>query len=124
MTDPRLTPLAASLPATVPFTGPEALERPMGVRLSGRMGTSESGSCQTKANRFQFPQRRRTSCSAKHPPLGQSGGAVRRLGVSAGKAPFGVEVIVHGPLDSDEFLQAVHAPKAQHGPLSPSDRQV
>jgi histidinol-phosphate aminotransferase len=30
MSDPRLTPLAAALPATVPFTGPEALERRMG----------------------------------------------------------------------------------------------
>ena len=43
MTDPRLTPLAASLPATVPFTGPEALERRLGVRLTARMGANESG---------------------------------------------------------------------------------
>jgi histidinol-phosphate aminotransferase len=43
MSDPRLSPLAASLPATVPFTGPEALERRMGVRLSARLGANESG---------------------------------------------------------------------------------
>lgn len=43
MSDPRLTPLAASLPATVPFTGPEALERRLGVRLAARMGANESG---------------------------------------------------------------------------------
>ncbi len=43
MTDPRLTPLAASLLATVPFTGPEALERRLGVRLAARLGANESG---------------------------------------------------------------------------------
>jgi histidinol-phosphate aminotransferase len=43
MTDPRLTPLAASLPSTVPFTGPEALERRMGVAFRARMGANESG---------------------------------------------------------------------------------
>lgn len=43
MDDPRLTPLAASLPATVPFTGPEALERRMGVSLRARLGANESG---------------------------------------------------------------------------------
>ncbi|WP_037278614.1 pyridoxal phosphate-dependent aminotransferase [Rubellimicrobium mesophilum] len=42
MTDPRLTPLAASLPATVPFTGPEALERRTGVRFRARLGANES----------------------------------------------------------------------------------
>ena len=43
MSDPRLTPLVASLPAAVPFTGPEALERRLGVRLSARLGANESG---------------------------------------------------------------------------------
>jgi histidinol-phosphate aminotransferase len=43
MTDPRLTPLAASLPATVPFTGPEALERRTGVPFRARLGANESG---------------------------------------------------------------------------------
>ena len=42
MTDPRLTPLAASLPATVPFTGPEALERRTGVAFRARLGANES----------------------------------------------------------------------------------
>ena len=41
--DPRLTPLAASLPATVPFTGPEALERRLGHPLTARLGANESG---------------------------------------------------------------------------------
>lgn len=42
MTDPRLTPLAASLPATVPFTGPEALERRLGQPFRARLGANES----------------------------------------------------------------------------------
>ncbi len=41
--DPRLTPLAASLPATVPFTGPETLERRMGHPFAARLGANESG---------------------------------------------------------------------------------
>lgn len=36
------TPLAASLPSTVPFTGPEALERRMGVAFKARIGANES----------------------------------------------------------------------------------
>ncbi len=38
----RLTPLAASLPATVPFVGPEAEERRMGRRFTARLGANES----------------------------------------------------------------------------------
>ncbi|MFO1141815.1 MAG: pyridoxal phosphate-dependent aminotransferase [Amaricoccus sp.] len=38
----RLTPLAASLPATVPFTGPEALERASRRRFAARIGANES----------------------------------------------------------------------------------
>jgi histidinol-phosphate aminotransferase len=41
--DPRLTPLAASLPASVPFTGPETLERRMGRPFTARLGANESG---------------------------------------------------------------------------------
>jgi histidinol-phosphate aminotransferase len=37
-----LTPHAAQLPATVPFTGPEALERRSGVRFRARLGANES----------------------------------------------------------------------------------
>lgn len=40
--DPRLTPLAAGLPATVPFTGPEALERRRGAPFATRLGANES----------------------------------------------------------------------------------
>jgi histidinol-phosphate aminotransferase len=36
------TPLARSLPATVPFVGPEALERRMGVSFRARLGANES----------------------------------------------------------------------------------
>lgn len=43
MTDPRLTPLAASLPLAVPFTGPEALERRSGRSFAARLGANESG---------------------------------------------------------------------------------
>jgi histidinol-phosphate aminotransferase len=38
----RLTPLAASLPATVPFVGPESQERAMGRRFATRTGANES----------------------------------------------------------------------------------
>lgn len=43
MTDPRLTPLAASLPATVPFVGPETQERARGQQFAARLGANESG---------------------------------------------------------------------------------
>lgn len=39
---PPLTPLAASLPATVPFVGPEAMERARGRRFDARLGANES----------------------------------------------------------------------------------
>lgn len=39
----RFTPLAASLPATVPFVGPEAIERQRGLAVSARIGANESG---------------------------------------------------------------------------------
>lgn len=38
-----LTPLAARLPATVPFTGPETLERQRGAGFAARLGANESG---------------------------------------------------------------------------------
>ncbi|MFO1121424.1 MAG: pyridoxal phosphate-dependent aminotransferase [Hyphomicrobiales bacterium] len=37
------TPLVQSLPSTVPFVGPEALERRMGLDFRARMGANESG---------------------------------------------------------------------------------
>ena len=40
--DPRLTPLAASLPATVPFVGPEAQERARATPFKARLGANES----------------------------------------------------------------------------------
>ena len=42
MTHPRLTPLAATLPATVPFVGPEAQERARGQVFTARLGANES----------------------------------------------------------------------------------
>ncbi|MBO0661396.1 pyridoxal phosphate-dependent aminotransferase [Jiella sp. MQZ9-1] len=39
---PLFTDLARSLPATVPFVGPEALERQMGIRFKARLGANES----------------------------------------------------------------------------------
>jgi histidinol-phosphate aminotransferase len=42
MTDLRLTPLAASLPSTVPFVGPEAQERSQGSPFAARIGANES----------------------------------------------------------------------------------
>lgn len=42
MTHLRLTPLAASLPSTVPFVGPEAQERSQGHPFAARLGANES----------------------------------------------------------------------------------
>ncbi len=42
MTTPRYTPLAASLPATVPFVGPETQERQRGAPFRARIGANES----------------------------------------------------------------------------------
>lgn len=42
MTHARLTPLAESLPATVPFVGPEAQERTRGAPFLARLGANES----------------------------------------------------------------------------------
>ncbi|PZR00020.1 MAG: pyridoxal phosphate-dependent aminotransferase [Cereibacter sphaeroides] len=42
MTGPRFTPLAASLPATVPFVGPETQERARGRAFKARIGANES----------------------------------------------------------------------------------
>ena len=38
----RMTPLAATLPATVPFVGPEAQERALGRRFAARLGANEN----------------------------------------------------------------------------------
>ena len=43
MSGPRLTPLAQSLPATVPFVGPEAQERARGRPFAARLGANENG---------------------------------------------------------------------------------
>ncbi|NUB43743.1 pyridoxal phosphate-dependent aminotransferase [Fertoebacter nigrum] len=42
MTHPRFTPLADSLPATVPFVGPETQERARGAAFAARLGANES----------------------------------------------------------------------------------
>ncbi|UXU75416.1 MULTISPECIES: pyridoxal phosphate-dependent aminotransferase [unclassified Paracoccus (in: a-proteobacteria)] len=39
----RFAPIAAALPATVPFTGPETLERQGGIRFRARLGANENG---------------------------------------------------------------------------------
>ncbi|ODR89133.1 pyridoxal phosphate-dependent aminotransferase [Sinorhizobium alkalisoli] len=39
----RFTPLIQSLPATIPFVGPEAIERQRGRRIAARIGANESG---------------------------------------------------------------------------------
>ena len=43
MTRPSLTPLAQSLPESVPFVGPEAIERRTGHAFRARIGANESG---------------------------------------------------------------------------------
>jgi histidinol-phosphate aminotransferase len=42
MLRPPLTPIAASLPDTVPFVGPEAIERQTGIATRARVGANES----------------------------------------------------------------------------------
>ncbi|MFN0113856.1 MAG: pyridoxal phosphate-dependent aminotransferase [Paracoccaceae bacterium] len=42
MQGPRFTPLSASLPATVPFVGPETQERARGLAFRARLGANES----------------------------------------------------------------------------------
>ena len=42
MTGPRYTPLADSLPASVPFVGPETQERQRGRPFRARLGANES----------------------------------------------------------------------------------
>ncbi|MCE8536354.1 pyridoxal phosphate-dependent aminotransferase [Ruegeria pomeroyi] len=42
MTGPRYTPLAQSLPATVPFVGPETQERQRGAPFASRLGANEN----------------------------------------------------------------------------------
>lgn len=42
MTDPRYTPLVQTLPATVPFVGPETQERSSGTPFNARLGANES----------------------------------------------------------------------------------
>ncbi|MEM8729504.1 MAG: pyridoxal phosphate-dependent aminotransferase [Pseudomonadota bacterium] len=42
MTPPRLTPLAETLPASVPFVGPEAQERARGAAFVARLGANEN----------------------------------------------------------------------------------
>jgi histidinol-phosphate aminotransferase len=58
MKSPTLTPLAASLPSSVPFVGPETIERQRGRAFVARIGANESGfgpapsvigTCQTAA---------------------------------------------------------------------------
>ena len=43
MPDERMTPIVQALPSTVPFVGPEALERQRGVAFRARLGANESG---------------------------------------------------------------------------------
>ena len=42
MTQLRFTPLALSLPATVPFVGPETQERQRGAPFDARLGANEN----------------------------------------------------------------------------------
>ena len=42
MTNARFTPLAQSLPASVPFVGPETQERQQGAPFRARLGANES----------------------------------------------------------------------------------
>ena len=39
----RFTPLVSALPSTVPFVGPEAIERQRGLKVEARIGADENG---------------------------------------------------------------------------------
>ena len=39
----RFTPLVSALPSTVPFVGPEAIERQRGLKVEARIGANENG---------------------------------------------------------------------------------
>ncbi|NAZ18195.1 pyridoxal phosphate-dependent aminotransferase, partial [Glutamicibacter soli] len=43
MKTPRFAPIPAGLPATVPFIGPETLERQRGAPFAARLGANENG---------------------------------------------------------------------------------
>ncbi|WP_297583419.1 pyridoxal phosphate-dependent aminotransferase [Devosia sp.] len=43
MAKPNFTPIVAALPQTVPFVGPEALQRRSGITMRARIGANESG---------------------------------------------------------------------------------
>jgi len=43
LSGPKLTPIAENLPETVPFVGPEAIERRTGIKTRARIGANESG---------------------------------------------------------------------------------
>lgn len=58
----RFTPLISRLPATVPFVGPEAIERQRSLPVKARIGANESGF----GPRPKFTWR----CRPRHPTSG------------------------------------------------------
>ena len=61
-------------------------------------------------------------CRTKAAPLGQCGGAVGLKVIALGEASVLIKMVVNGSVDSNEFLQGSHAPKADHCPFSSSER--
>ena len=60
-------------------------------------------------------------CRTELTPLSESGSAVKLEVFSAVEMALRVEMVVNGSMDSNEFLQGSHAPKADHCPFSSSE---
>lgn len=82
------------------------------------------GFWQTNSNQSHLGQRTCPLSRAKAAPLGESGGTVQLEVVSGGEAAVLIEVVADEGVDGDEFLQTLHPPEPEHGPLASSERQM
>ena len=80
--------------------------------------------CQTNSNLSQFARRRLNLRGTKQSPLGESGGTVQFEVGTGVEVAFLIEMVENSGLDGGELLQTSHAPEAEHGSLSSSERQV
>lgn len=80
--------------------------------------------CQTNSNQSQFAEECANLPGTKLTPLGESSASVELEIVSRVEVAFLIEMVVHGRMNSGEFLQTSHLPEAQHRPFSSSKRQM
>ncbi len=71
MTGPRYTPLTQSLPATVPFVGPEEQERSRGAPFAARLGANENifGPSPKAVAAMQAAAAKKSGCMAIRPAM-------------------------------------------------------